>query len=442
VVSDVNNTRTLFDKHLNLIRHIAQGLCVTGALVLLLSRQVAVNLDAQNVEFFGHGVWFHEVGLILLALASPLAVLASLSIVFGRGFCGWCCPQTLLCELATAAQRLIAGCRSHGALTLVAVVAGVVSIALIIAVGGGLALVSVLVPVETITSVAAGEYRTSLLKAIIVASLLILVNVVLLRHGFCEWICVLGWWQRLFNTSASLRVAFVTGRAKECLRCDECQTSCFMGIDPRRRKLPKTCLNCGKCVAACAAKMASVEAETLVSYTFGQPMPAGRERVTASRGMALVKASAACGLLLTFASLLLWAAQSRDMVQMMVRQASRTPVELVNSEVHGDYVVDVYNNSATALALDLTQAGLPQNAVFISPNPVTVPAHGRARAALRFRVGVAQLHSGRNEFGVIAASAGGSQPLSSYRVVFGLPATATANPDAATRLVSGARDPS
>ncbi|MCL5960681.1 MAG: 4Fe-4S binding protein, partial [Chloroflexi bacterium] len=266
----MSTAKSFVENNIAPLRRITQLSSILVVMFLLLGGQFGLDLDAQSLRFFGNRIWTHETGIILLGLAIPFVFLAGLSLVFGRAFCGWLCPQTALCELAGRAQKMLVDSRGRGTAYRAVLTAVIGVLALAIALSAGLALVSVLVSPQTLLRALSGEFTTSLLKGITVASLLVLVDVGLLRHTFCEWMCVFGWWQRLFGGPGAVRVAFATGRARECVRCSECKAVCFMRIDPRRKDLPGSCLNCGKCITACKRVLASVPAEGLIGYRVGK----------------------------------------------------------------------------------------------------------------------------------------------------------------------------
>lgn len=418
---EVNRAKSFVENNIRLLRRTTQVFSIVAILALLLTGQIGIELETKSLVFFGNHIWPHEIALILLGLASPFVVLAGFALVFGRAFCGWFCPQTTLSELANVAQRLITGSRSQGVFRRAGVIVAVAFLALGMAIVGGFAVMSLFVPPKILLGVLSGHASTSLLKSITIVSFLLLVDVVLFRHTFCEWICVIGWWQRAFAGRGALRVAFAIKRARECSRCSDCKTACFMRIEPRRRDLPRTCLNCGECIVACKRKMAAVAAEGLIRYGFGDANGAGRVRTGAAGLPTVARVGGFAMLLLVVASLFSWSMLSRSPVQIKVRQANSFPLELANGQAEGAYIVDLFNTGKSDLLVRLQQTGLPEEAVVIAPNPVVALPNERVSASLTFRVDPRYLHPGRNAFVVTAEDVAGSAPKVSERVVFGIP---------------------
>ena len=437
----MDGVRLFIEDNVLLLRRITQASSILAVMSLLLSGQVGVNFDSGSFTFFGNRIWPHEIALVLLGLALPFVLLAGVALALGRVFCGWACPQTALCELASATQRWAAGRWSRGGLRRIAAVFGAAGLALSVALAGGFTVVGLFLSPEVILGVFHGQFSTSLLKGITVASFLILVDVVLLRHTFCEWMCIVGWWQRLFSGRGALRVAFSVDRARECTNCTDCKKACFMRLDPRRRELPGTCLNCGKCIAACRLQMASASADGLIGFRLGGRPGAKGTRANWWTPAAVARMVGFMMLLLSITSLFSWSVMARDPVQIRVRQAQGSAVELVGDQAKGSYVIDVYSTTETSQLLRLSQSGLPEDGVVITPNPVVAAPHEHTRASLTFRVHPRKLHPGRNVFEVTAVN--GSGHSVSDRVVFGLPivSPSDAQHGLATRDSSDGQDP-
>lgn len=407
------------DARITTARRATQLSSLVALLGLALSGQVRVDFEVGSVVVFGNHIWPHEIGLILLVAAAPLVVLAGFSLFLGRAFCGWLCPQTLLCEAATWLQRRVATFRRRGRFAYVLAATAALALAGTAALGGAAIILNPFLPAHSLRELAGGTLNTSLLKGVTVISLLLLVDVGFFRHSFCEWICVVGWWQRLFAGPTALRVRFDIGRARECTRCTECKAACFMGIEPRRRSLPGTCLNCGECVKACDRQMAFAGSASLIRYATGGEL-AGRQMRTRPANVARF---GGYGLLLAvFAGLFVWSAWSRSPVQIKVRQAGQHAVTVVGDQAEGTFVVDVYNASDSHGLVRLRQTGLPPESVAITPNPVPVPPMGKAEASLRFALDRGALRPGRNSFSVTADDGQDALPDPGQRVTFGLPA--------------------
>jgi polyferredoxin len=81
--------------------------------------------------------------------------------------------------------------------------------------------------------------------------LIVLIDVTMIRHFMCRFMCIYKVWQHTFKTSQTLHIAYDESRSDECAKCNYCATSCFLAIDPRKTEVYDTCINCGECVTAC-----------------------------------------------------------------------------------------------------------------------------------------------------------------------------------------------
>src|ERR1035441_9693408 len=68
-----------------------------------------IRLDAasRTILFFGASIRIEEFYLFLLAVLILLFVFLFLTMVFGRVWCGWFCPQTTMTDLAEYIDRAI-----------------------------------------------------------------------------------------------------------------------------------------------------------------------------------------------------------------------------------------------------------------------------------------------------------------------------------------------
>ncbi len=176
-------------------------------------------------------------GLLMLGM---LAIFAG-ALIYGRLWCGWACPQTVLSELATAIERRVVGKQRDS--------------------GGRRALAAALQ--LGVAAFVAGSIMSYLLEpaqllapppwALIswaIATAIIAVDLLSLRHRVCMGICPYGILQGIVQDARSLRVELVPERASECVGCEACVRACFMGVDVREPCGELACISCGDCIDA------------------------------------------------------------------------------------------------------------------------------------------------------------------------------------------------
>lgn len=185
--------------------------------------------------------------VLLLSLGVPLLI----TLVFGRVYCGWFCPQNTLSELVdrlAAKLGLRRQVRSSSAVPRYAVLAVVLAVTL----GARFPLVSLL-SAPGILSVQTARYlyegtvglELALIGFIVAAELL------LVRRAWCRFCCPVGGFLGLFRVRRTMKVAFSESPDAPCGRCNACADVCQLGLDPVGGDLYPQCHNCGDCVAAC-----------------------------------------------------------------------------------------------------------------------------------------------------------------------------------------------
>jgi len=201
-------------------------------------------------------------------------------VAFGRGWCGWACPQTALPLLAERCASLLPRpWRRPGKHLLLLLLGGVTA----------LALAGYFVP--------PGEaIRTAWERPFLLGSLLVLWGTAyavpaLLGPSFCRTVCPYAMLQNVLVDRDTLLVAFDEGRAAECLECASCIRACPVGIDIREG-FQRECLACATCVDACREVTVSAGIEPFLAY-----------RGTVARPKVYLLFGTAAGLLLLLAGL-------------------------------------------------------------------------------------------------------------------------------------------
>jgi polyferredoxin len=100
--------------------------------------------------------------------------------------------------------------------------------------------------------------------------LICLLDITVLRHFWCRFICIYRVWQHSFKTRQTLHIAYDASRSADCLGCDYCVTQCFLELDPRSTDVFDSCINCGECVDACTRMHQKKNQPGLLRFEFGQ----------------------------------------------------------------------------------------------------------------------------------------------------------------------------
>jgi len=187
---------------------------------------------------------------LLLFVVLPLLTF----VLFGRGFCGWVCPQGAPAEWGA---RLHMRSRKKLVLPPLPATRRRGRILLLVIFGGGLAgsfflgipVFCYICPVGAICrGIVGGAIGHTLGAEILVAGMILLVEITLAQRGYCRYICPIGALGSLLYFKNTLRVHRNPG---QCGKCGTCMTVCSMGNSPMNDLTFPTCVNCGSCVEHC-----------------------------------------------------------------------------------------------------------------------------------------------------------------------------------------------
>jgi cytochrome c oxidase accessory protein FixG len=248
------------------IAGVVQGALWLGLPFARVGGESALRFDVPTLRLhlFGASLAMDEMFLVLLAtlFVSFLFILATL--LAGRAWCGWACPQTVLGDLTARLDRwrLRGGARGAAAWALLALASAVV--------GAGLVWYFV-EPRAFVAGLAAGTLHPLAWGSWAAVSVVLFLDLALLRARFCATVCPYARLQGVLFDRHTLVVAYDARRAADCIDCGACVRVCPTGIDIRRG-LQMECIACAECVDACQPIMRKLGRPlNLVGYFFGEP---------------------------------------------------------------------------------------------------------------------------------------------------------------------------
>jgi len=229
-----------------------------------------LDLHTLSLHFFGQTLRIAELYLFLFfALAFALGFLL-LTLVFGRLWCGWACPQTTLSDVAEwLARRLnleIRQNRLQGALWR-KLLLQLAYLALALLVSANL-LWYFIEPQRFFVELAAGRLGFAAWLTLAVVALTVYLDLALVRRLLCRDFCPYGRLQTTLADRATLTLHRPAEEVPRCIECGACVRCCPMGIDIRRG-FQVECINCGRCLDACRQVMARRGQPGLIRYSFG-----------------------------------------------------------------------------------------------------------------------------------------------------------------------------
>jgi cytochrome c oxidase accessory protein FixG len=318
------------------------------------------DIPSLRLLFFGTSIWMADFFIILIAVIFLTVFTLFATILFGRIWCGWLCPQTVLVD----ATMFIEKTKFKGYSAVIASwIAGFLVSAVIAA-----SLTGYFVSPYDIPQV----LRTGGVPAQIVAvsftvlTVVIFLDLIFLRRQFCATVCPYAKMQGVLFDDRTLVVAFDRERADECLRCGACAKVCPVNVDIRTGP-HMACIHCAECVDACAERTAATGRRSLVNYTFGI---AANRRTGVRPNLLIIGALTVLSL-----AFLVYLSASRMPFDVNVQfNYNETPV-VEYGGITRSYVLSFRNMADTDLVLDLSAAAAGGE-VRVSPDTIVLPKGG------------------------------------------------------------------
>jgi len=263
---------------------------LTLLILVLIPTSGLFRIDPVDGAFvlLDHQVWFSDMFLVLgfwILIASLLVMMYSL---VGAVFCGWMCPQNTVSEWANELTRKLLGRRANmmdmsGKRMQVAARRGsvlnyvVLGVAILLA-SMFYALIPLLYfyPPQVIWSFLTFQEDPRLAASLhwiyFVCVAIMVLDIAVIRHLMCKYMCIYRVWQHSFKTRDTLHIAYDTGRSDHCATCRYCVDACFLDIDPRQPEVFDSCVNCGECISACDelhARSKKLEGPGLLRFAIG-----------------------------------------------------------------------------------------------------------------------------------------------------------------------------
>jgi len=357
-----------------------------------------LNLPARKFIILGQIFWPQDFFILLLASLTFLVFIILFTVVYGRVFCGWVCPQTIFLEMVfrrieywlegDAPQqkaldrselnwnKLWRKTTKHALFVLISFIIANTFLAYII---GTDELVKIVTdsPTEHLGGLTAMVLFTGVFYAVFAR----------FREQVCTIACPYGRLQGVLLDKDSLVVAYDYKRgeprekmrknqlrtAGDCIDCNQCVQVCPTGIDIRNGAQQMECTNCTACIDACNAIMNLVNLpEGLIRHASENNIEKGTKFKLTGRVKAL------SGVLVLLLAILTGLLVSRSNVQATVL---RTPGQLFQKTSHGTitnlYNISVINKTNRPYPITLRVLEPAQGQIsLVGTNSLRLPAQG------------------------------------------------------------------
>jgi cytochrome c oxidase accessory protein FixG len=257
------NKRPLKIRSLRWAAEILQAVVIIGLPFLKIRGESALRFDIPSLRLhvFGHTIWMQEFFIVLATVIFFALLFVFITLVFGRIWCGWLCPQTVLTDFTPFVDR--AGKKgfmykfmAFSLTFLLSIVVAATSIWYFVS------------PYEFIPDFINGNLGSTTWGFWIVMTVIIFLNYAFLRHKWCATVCPYAKLQGALFDNSTLIIELDPKRACECINCRKCEKVCPTGINIRDG-LSAACIYCAECLDACNEAMSQQGKNGLIRYAFG-----------------------------------------------------------------------------------------------------------------------------------------------------------------------------
>lgn len=339
-------------------------------------------------------VWFSDFGMVFgfwVAMACVLAMMYSLA---GTVFCGWACPQNTLSEWANTLTFKLLGKRAEVSLDgapmqLSSAKNKTLNWTILIGLSAAVAGLTALIPLlyfyepvliwKFVTFQHDAGLAPSLHWIYTVFFLIIFVDITMIRHFMCRFMCIYKVWQHTFKTKQTLHVAYDNERADECSKCNYCVSSCFLGIDPRQTDIYDTCINCGECIEACGNLQQRKKSgkPSLLRFAMGERQGQNFAYFKTNVNDLFSRVTWSFPIFVLGIVMMVWGASSYERYHISAYRA-----DTLQGDNILDYRISLANKFYETTALYLSVEGLPEDSFQLEKSTVDFDTAGRINVAL------------------------------------------------------------
>jgi cytochrome c oxidase accessory protein FixG len=314
------------------IVEILQALILTGLPFLTINSHSALRFDIGELKlyFFGTVIWIREFYLILAATLFFLLLFTFVTAIFGRIWCGWLCPQTVLLDLSDNIAKLFGRKKRQMAQKIILLpFSALVSITMIW---------YFVPPADVFKEL---FVSTTITGFFLVLWITVYLELALMGRKFCTSVCPYSMLQNVLFDKDTVVIEYDVSRDDTCMKCDECVRVCPVGIDIKKG-LSSSCIACAECIDIC---------RTISKKRGMLPFPDYKGNVLRPKTFWMG------GITIVFAVILCLLVWTRPPVDFLVtREPDPLPAGL------NRYAYTIYNNSPRTIQLDLSS---PDNVIII-----------------------------------------------------------------------------
>jgi cytochrome c oxidase accessory protein FixG len=367
-----------------------------------------INIVERKFSIFGQLFWPSDFVIFVIASLLFVTSIMVFTTAFGRLWCGWTCPQTLLMEMVfrkieyaiegdSVAQRALAAAPWTGKKIAKRFTKHSIFFALSWVIGN--TLLAYIIGSEKLFGIITDNPRQHLigLGFMIAFTLLFYVIFARFREQACTFICPYGRFMSATMDENTLVVAYDHKRGEkrgpikrdqtielrrvegtgDCVNCNACVSVCPTGIDIRNGTQME-CVHCTACIDACDNIMDKIHRPRgLIRYASQNSIERGENfRFTPRMAMYLVALTALAGVL----AVLMFT--RTDVETILLRAPGALYSQMADGRIENLYTVKVVNKTAREIAIEFKLENIDGQVRLMSGSGFSVPKDQLAQSSL------------------------------------------------------------
>ncbi len=383
-------------------------------------QSILFNILERKFVILGKVFWPQDFFLFAISIIIGVVFIITFTIIYGRIFCGWICPQTIFMEMVfrrieyfiegdwTRQKKLNKGPWNAEKIRKKVIKHTLFWIASFLIANTFLAYIIGSDELWKIQTDPLGKHIGGLIGIIIFTSMFYLVFS-MLREQVCTTICPYGRLQGVLLDESTMLVAYdhkrgegEKGRAKfrknedreelgkgDCIDCNQCVVVCPTGIDIRNGTQLE-CVNCTACIDACDHMMGSVGLEEgLIRFVSEKGI---KERT----GFQWTKRAISYTVLLTgMIVLLVFLMMTRkDFETTILRQRGSTYQTTSGGRISNIFEINLTNKTQVDYKIKL-QVENSEATIDLAVKDITLPKEGRLKERFVMKLPMKDIHNGK-----------------------------------------------
>jgi cytochrome c oxidase accessory protein FixG len=349
-----------------------QAAIVIGLPFFRVHGESALRFDVPSLRlyFFGSVIWISEAYFFLLIFLLFFIGIMLATVLFGRIWCGWTCPQTVLSDFTRLIDKMSDRLTRRPALA--AFLSQLLVLFFSIVVSSSLVWYFVS-PYEMLPGIISRTLGPWTFGSWIFLTAVIYLDLAFVRQKFCSFVCPYARLQSAFFDHKTLTIAFDDRRADECMDCEACVRACPSEINIRNG-LQVECINCAECIDGCAGKTRNRNKRPLIGYLFGV---GGKDAHQGTRPRVIGLSAALAIIVMVFA----FQVHVRVPVDLAIIRDEGSPYHQtgVRADLMNTYSMFIENRSLEPAEYRLSVSGVKDAELLVGNNPFVLPPNSLAK---------------------------------------------------------------